>query len=283
MPADSPLQPLLRGSVTPPSTGRTGFWSLYLFPQPLDGPLASVLDLLIRHARPLLVVTDVGYLLDGVAERIGPTGPTDRRGLSELARAQDVASTMQLGHGALAIATDDLLPLLRGVIQWNLVCWDAPATATPASLARQVDTWAANRQALRTAPLRLLPDARLWVSSHDNDSFTLATRHPAVARAIYARALANRAAPLLNPLPDDPTTPRPVIPLPPAAVIEALWAAQPRFEFWAAAPAAPVTKARLFFGAPASEPGGTEPFEPQGHLEYHAPTATWTHRTYRRR
>jgi len=99
---------------------RSGVSRLELFPQSYDG----ILDILLRHARPILVFTNVRYV------RLRGKGYADES-LADLARSQG-AGCHDYGSRAdpeiIALNRQDLRWLLDGVYQWNLDCWDALRT-----------------------------------------------------------------------------------------------------------------------------------------------------------
>jgi len=246
---------------------RSGVSRLELFPQSYDG----ILDILLRHARPILVFTNVRYV------RLRGKGYADES-LADLARSQG-AGCHDYGSRAdpeiIALNRQDLRGLFDGVYQWNLDCWDALRTPLPSTLRKQrevmdhITNWWWD-----TAALHMLDGAHLFVASHDNDTLTVEARTPPFVHAAFARALQGLVS--MPASPGRVRLPQNVADVP-AALIEELWATVPEFDLRVVQPSGPSSRVRvaLDLGDPGNH-GRSKDFQPRGYLDYEMGRGAWT-------
>ena len=247
---------------------RSGVCRLDLRPHSLGG----ILDPVVRHAQPVVVISNFSYLvwewMHGAEQSI-----------ERLAHAQGIPCDAHPKRDIIAIAREDLKLLLKGINHWNFNCWDAPGVPLPSVLERQ-DTVMATIACWypHTPALHDLDGARLFVYSHDNVYLTVEARGPALVREVFARAIeglvashveraTGRTDPRVEPLPDE--------------VIDYFWTSLPAFEIRIAEVSGKPGRVQLDFderGAGVRGLRGRSDFQPHGHLDYDLRTGDWVHR-----
>lgn len=252
--------PSLHGAFT---RSRSGICALDLFRQ----DIAGARDLLIAHARPLLVVGWLDYIIED-------KGGKAERDLATLAHVRKVAHRAFDDGDVIVIERDDLARLLDGVLHWNFHCWDAADPFSPALLKHQFGGIKKAWQDGTRPSLRHLPGARIFVDSHDDTMLFVEAHGMPLLHALFARAVERLVDVVIERRGARPADFGRVAPLP-VSFVEYIAAELPEFALSVSERQVKPHRIRLDYSGMA---GNGEGAQRRGSFDYDARTGFWRHR-----
>jgi hypothetical protein len=251
--------PSLHGAFT---RSRSGICTLDLFRQDIDG----VRDLLIAHARPILVVGWLDYVIEG-------GGGKAERDLATLAHVHKVAHRAFEDGDVIVIERANLERLLAEIWHWNFHCWDAADAFSTALLKRQIGGIKKAWQDDARPSLRHLPGARIFVDCHDDSMLSVEAHGEALIHALFTRAVERLVDVVIERRGARPADFGRVAPLP-MSFVEYIATELPEFALSVSERQAKPHRVRLDYTGTA---GNGEDARRRGSLDYDARTGFWRH------